>query len=300
MMTLGLRAGGPAFLALVAIAPLMSGASVADEFQATFLRASAESFSRPHDLVLSPDRKRLYVADVGNDVVKVLDPVTLKMIGHIGKDDLDSPHDVAFDAAGRLLVADSGNDRIVVYRIAGKGGERVAVHDADQASPEGVAAAPDGRIYITNAGSHTVIAVHDGRTVKTAGGDGDAVAFRRPHDLHFDGRGRLIVTDPGNDRLQILDTELRPLGTLAGPPYNFNEPKYLAADAKGRLYVADENNNRILVLDAADRPIGQIGSGRNGKGPNLFNKPEGVEVWRDRVWISDTYNDRIVLYRIAP
>ncbi len=40
------------------------------------------------------------------------------------------------------------------------------------------------------------------------------------------------------------------------------------------------------------------GPGRRGKGADRLNKPEGVEAVDDRVWVSDTYNHRILLYRL--
>jgi hypothetical protein len=42
-----------------------------------------------------------------------------------------------------------------------------------------------------------------------------------------------------------------------------------------------------------------IGTGKPGKGPGLLNTPEGVAVRGRDVWISDTHNHRIVLYRVA-
>ena len=63
-------------------------AGLGAEFAATFQQKSDTSFSRPHDLVLSPDGKFLYVADVGKDAVKVLDPLTPKTLGAIGASEL--------------------------------------------------------------------------------------------------------------------------------------------------------------------------------------------------------------------
>lgn len=105
--------------------------------------ASDTSFSRPPDLVLSPEAAYLYVSDVGNDAVQVLDPVTLRTLGTIGPDELDSPHDVVFDARGRLLVADTGNDRVAVYEVAGTRGKLVAELTRGLRSPEDVAVRGD-------------------------------------------------------------------------------------------------------------------------------------------------------------
>ena len=130
------------------------------------------------------------------------------------------------------------------------------------------------------------------------GSDGDGPnQYRRPHDIEVDGKGRVIVVDPGNNRIQILDAGLRFVRALHGPTYDFNEPKYVAVDEQGWMFVADEYNSQIKILDDAYRLAGVIGTGAKGSGPGQFNQPEGVEVAGGRIWISDTYNNRIVLYR---
>lgn len=291
---------GRRFRLIVASALLLGAFPLgAEEISPAFLAASDDSFSRPHDLVLSPDKRLLFVADMGNDVVKVLDPETLAVVGVIGRGELDAPHDVAFDREGRLLVADSGNDRIAIYTVEDTKATYVGELRGDLASPEGVAPGPGGRVYVTNAGRHDIVVFSAGRVTHRAGsrGNGDN-EYVRPHDIRIGGGGEIYVADPGNDRIQILTPELEFIGTLDGPPYDFDEPKYLTTDARGWLYVADQYNNRIKILDNARNPVAAIGTGERGDGPDRLNQPEGVEVWDDLVWVSDTYNNRILLYRL--
>jgi len=56
---------------------------------------------------------------------------------------------------------------------------------------------------------------------------------------------------------------------------------------------------QIKVLDANGTLILKLGSGRKGMGPGQFNRLEGVTIHGQDVWFSDTYNDRIVRYRIS-
>jgi len=278
---------------------LLPGLAGAQEVSAVFARASDESFSRPHDLVLSPDGRRLYVADVGNDVVKVLDPESLETLGAFGGDQLDSPHDVAFAPDGRLLVADTGNDRIAVFELEGDSGRLVGSWSQGMDSPEGVVAAADGLVFVTNASGHDVLALRNGKVAAKAGRRGDGRnEYVRPHDVDLGPHGRLYVSDPGNNRIQVLDKTLTALAELGGPAYRFHEPKYFALDEAGRLFVADEYNNQVKVLDGERRLILTIGSGRAGKGPDLFDHPEGAEIRGEDLWISDTRNGRIVRYRL--
>jgi DNA-binding beta-propeller fold protein YncE len=267
------------------------------------LKASESTFSRPHDLVVTPDGLYLIVADIGNDVVKVLNPGTLATIGVIGKGELNSPHDVDIDIKGRLLVADSGNDRIVVYQFGGvtRGGviaRQVASWDRGQSGPEGVSYGPGGRVYVASTGSDSVVVLEDGKVAARAGTSGSGPdQYSRPHDIEVDERGRVFVADPGNNRIQVLDTDLAVVRTLGGAEYAFNEPKYVAVDEKGWLFVADEDNNQIRIFDDAYAQVGAIGTGERGSGPGQLNKPEGVDVAGRYIWVSDTYNDRILLFR---
>ena len=278
---------------------LLPRAGAAEELSAAFVGASDESFSRPHDVVLAPDGRFLYVADLGNDAVKVLDPESLATLGKIGGDELDSPHDVAFDPKGRLLVADTGNDRIAVFEVAGTSGKLVASWSEGMDAPEGVVADAGGLVFVTNASGHDVLALSDGKLVAKAGRRGEGPnEYVRPHDIDLGPDGLVYVSDPGNNRIQVLDKELAFQAELGGPAYGFNEPKYFAIDDKGRLFVADEYNHQIKVLDQERRLILTFGTGRKGKGPNRFNYPEGAEIRGQDLWIADTRNGRIVRYRI--
>jgi DNA-binding beta-propeller fold protein YncE len=270
------------------------------EVSAAFAGASDESFARPHDLVLSPDGRRLYVADLGNDVVKVLDPESLETLGALGGGELDSPHDVAFAPDGRLLVADTGNDRVAVFTLDGDSGRLDESWSQGMDAPEGVVADPDGLVFVTNAAGHDVLALRDGKVTARAGGRGDGPnAYVRPHDIDLGLDGLLYVSDPGNNRIQVLDKTLAFLAELGGPVYGFHEPKYFALDERGRLFVADEYNHQVKVLDTQRRLVLTLGAGRRGKGPDLFNYPEGAEVRGEDLWVSDTRNGRILRYRLT-
>ncbi len=261
--------------------------------------ASEATFSRPHDLVLSPDGTRLYVSDLGNDAIKVLDPETLATLGVIGQNEVASPHDVAFDAQGRLLVADTGNDRIAIYQVAGDGG-RLVGEIAGLSKPEGVVATPDGKVILTNVGFHNVQVYMDGKMVVEAGSYGrDFQSYERPHDVDVDRQGRIYVSDPGNNRIQQLDQRLDLIVSIGGESYDFYEPKYFAIRDDGWLFIADEYNHKIKVLDPALNLVFAFGEGKPGLGPNRFNYPEGVEVLGETLWISDTRNGRIVRYRVS-
>ena len=94
-----------------------------------------------------------------------------------------------------------------------------------------------------------------------------------------------------NDKLEITKT-------LAGSPYDFNGPRYMDFDTDGRMYVADKYTHSIKVVAPNGNLISVLGKAASGKGEGVFNQPEGVEIRDNDIWLSDTYNDRIVRYRI--
>ena len=274
--------------------------TAAAQVSGAIIAESARDFSQPHDVVLSPNGAFLYVADVGTDSIKVLDPSTLVTLGAFGADRLSGPHDVAFDQRGRLLVADTHNHRIAIYEVDGAAG--VFVHEirGSLRTPEGVDVAADGTIYVTSASRHNVVKIRDGAIVAdVGGGGGDTNQYSRPHDIEAASDGRVVVADPGNDRLQVLDGDLSFVRTVGGPQFRFDEPKYFTIDARGWIYLADEYNDRIVILDRDYRPQGVLGASPSGAERGELDHPEGAEVAGERLWIADTGNNRIVLYRLV-
>jgi DNA-binding beta-propeller fold protein YncE len=271
---------------------LLTGPLTAEPLRFELEAASATAYAHPHDVVLAPDGGALYVADNGNHRVAVLDPETLAEVGSFGHGEVREPHDVAFAADGRLLVADTGNSRIAIYAVDGDGGRLVGELRGRIRRPEGVAVHPDGRVFATGAASGNLVVYRDGAVVGETGG------FSAPHDVAFDAAGRAWIADAGNHRMVRVDDRLQVDRVLGGTAYDFAGPRYQDFDDAGRMYVADKYNHAIKVI-APDGTLLQVLGGERGLGPGVFYQPEGVAIRGDTVWFADTYNDRIVRYRVS-
>lgn len=258
-----------------------------------FSKASDDIFAHPHDIELDPSGKWLFVSDTNHHNIKVLDAQTLTLKTTLGEGELNSPHDVHFDADGRLLVADSGNDRVAIYQLDDLKMSLIAQLSKNMRSPEGVTTSPDGSIFVASTSNHKVLKFQNGTLVKEVGGRGDSkLEFVRPHDIELGPDGYLYVGDPGNARVQILTTELDYHAQLVGADKTFRENKYLALDKGNYLYVADQQNNLLRIYSPERKQIALIAKA----GGKALNYIEGVEVVGQLIWISDTYNDRIVLF----
>ncbi len=264
----------------------------AADIRLTFVGASTVDLENPHDLKLTPDGRYLFVADVGNNRVAILDPDSLALVGAFGADHQSDTHDVDFDATGRVYVADTHNNRVTIYTLDGLDARRVGELSERIRGPEGVLAHPNGRIYVAGAWSGNVVAYADGKIVAELRG------LSSPHDVELAADGNIWLADAGNDRLLLLSPELEIRRELGRRDYNFKGVRYLDLTADGTIVAADKNNHQVKFIDSAYRLVKVLGDGKPGRGPGRFTTPEGVEIRESTLWLSDSGNDRVVRYRI--
>lgn len=280
-------------LAALMAASAASTQTIATKATATFLAASAVDLDNPHDVKLSPDGKHLFVSDVGNNRVAILDPETLALIDQFGADHQSGTHDVDFDAEGRAYVADTHNGRVTIYAMAGTKAKLVGELRERLSGPEGVLVHPNGQVYVAGAWSNNVVAFKNGKRVKELKG------LSSPHDLERTPGGDIWLSDAGNDRMLLLSPDLEIKREWKGAPYDFDGVRYQDILPDGTVIAADKNNHQVKFIAANGRMLLVLGSGSAAKGPNLFTTPEGIEVRGNTLWISDSGNDRIVKYRFT-
>ncbi|HEX6867674.1 MAG TPA: SMP-30/gluconolactonase/LRE family protein, partial [Candidatus Limnocylindrales bacterium] len=111
--------------------------------------AGSGRFQDPGGIGLDPVTGHLYVADTLNDrVVEIQtdDGIGFTWIRAIGG--FDRPGGVAVDASGRIAVADTGRDRVVL--LAPDGSTLGVITDPTMDMPESVAFAPNGRLSVSD------------------------------------------------------------------------------------------------------------------------------------------------------
>ncbi len=203
--------------------------------------ASRAQLNQPHSIEFD-GAGNLIIADIGNHRLRHLDlesGVITTMVGNgktgptvdgakIKEVSLFGPRAMAFDRAGNLMLAlREGN---AVYRIdtstgtihhlagSGKFGydrEEKKATTARLAGPKGITVSPNGLIYIADTESHTIRAIDpDMDSISTVlgdgtlhdGPDGDPIhcGLARPHGIHVDPLGRLLIGDTDNHRIRAL------------------------------------------------------------------------------------------------
>jgi sugar lactone lactonase YvrE len=112
--------------------------------------------------------------------------------------------------------------------------------------PNDVVVAPNGDIFVGEghggANSRILKFSKDGKFIKSIGKKGSGPGeFDQPHALAIDSKGRLIVGDRGNNRIQILDQD----GKFISQTAEFGRPSGVWVDKNDVLYVADSESGSV-------------------------------------------------------
>lgn len=185
--------------------------------------------------------------------------------------------------------------------------------------PIGIAAGPDGRLYVADKHYHRIqVFSPDGRFLREWGGRAKGTEpgeFDRPSALAVAPDGVVYVADVNNHRLQAFDADGRFLRMWGGedcdtfprPPGKFCLLEGVGVGRDGTVYVADSWNHRLQAFTPAGRFLRRWGKnggdGGAGSGDGEFRKPmHGVAVaptgpgGEEEVYVADRENHRIQVF----
>lgn len=262
------------------------------------------TFNQPQGMALKDNR--LYVADVNNHAIRVvdLDKKTVSTIagtGSMGRgltpfdlvlnnprsSDLRSPWDVAFGADDMLYIAMAGTHQIWQFNLKdnilrpaiGSGREaqfNATLRESDLAQPGGLYYT-DGRLYFADSESSTV-----------------------------------RVADFGDNSVRViagtLDNNLFDSGDVDGPrgTNRLQHALGVTGDEKGFIYIADTYNSKIKRYDPATEEtktlfgLGGAGGFRDGDAATAqFDEPGGLDYAVGKLYVADTNNHAIRVIDLA-
>jgi sugar lactone lactonase YvrE len=193
---------------------------------------------------------------------------------------------VVVDPEGRLVIADSGNDRIrrvdaagVITTIAGTGdggftGDGGPATLARLKDPKGIAIDHDGNLLIADSLNNRIRKVDAAGVITTIAGTGleadtgdggpaRLASLTRPRTLAVAADGSILVAEPWANRIRRIDPQ-GVITTIAGTGQAgfsgdggparlaaLDTPRGVAGDAEGNVYIADSLNDRVRRVDPA-------------------------------------------------
>ena len=274
---------------------------------------SNDRFDKPAGLVIDDSEDILYVADTGNNRIRMFeltdddncpsgtDEVVNDEVcfvddfGSFGNDEgeFDEPSGLTFDEDENMLyVADTENNRIQVFEII-----------AGNTCPSGTDEIIDGVCFVEEFGT-------SGST------DGK---FNAPSGLAIDeDNGLLYVADTDNNRIQMLSSTgsssdtisfSDKFGSVGDDNDEFDKPTGLAIDNSDQLYIVDSENNRIKIYDLTggnncpsgtdeiinDEVCFDDDFGSSGSSDGRFDIPTGLAIDKGNgdIYVVDSDNNRV-------
>jgi DNA-binding beta-propeller fold protein YncE len=257
---------------------------------------------RPMSVVATPDGQIIYVADPDARCVHRFD------LGRGRYDCLTvdpegmllSPVGLAIAPDGKIFVADSAMDVVLVASQSDKGLQPLALTPAPE-QPTGLAIAASGELFVTSTASHTVRRYDPaGRLVREYGGRGSGSGeMNFPTYLWLGLSTELLVTDTMNFRVQRLDTEdgvLGMFGKAGDGTGSLARPKGVAMDRHGHIYVMDGMHHAMQIFNREGQLL--LAVGEQGQSAGQFWLPGGVFVTAEGlIFVADSYNRRVQVFR---
>ena len=230
----------------------------------TGVRAVVTGLDQPSALTFAPDSfDHLYVACGGSTpmVWKIALATATKTPYH-GAGAIADPSGIAFHASTRALyLTDATHHKLHVIPQPGSAVQEVSWLGSTLNAPRGLSFGPDGRLYVANSGSDSVLAIDlDNQLAETFAG-----GLSMPWGVAFDNLGNFYVSNFQGNSVYRMPVTSAPGVTppTYGPISSFAvipTPAGLDADPSGYVYVADRQTNGIHRINPLSQSR-QIGFG---------------------------------------
>ena len=221
--------------------------------------------------------------------------VTYKNVG--GQCDGVAVHD-----NGTVYASNSNAHTIKVFT---PNGEETQIGSSDNAGgqlsyPRSIALIGD-TLYVTNWNNHTVkMFSTDGKFIGGFGSKGNGTGqFSRPFGICTDGKGRVLVADYGNNRIQIFTSKgvfIKSIGCSIGP-WN------VAVDPEGNIHAALYSNSHIAIYSEDGNLIDTYNLGGRLPGPTaIYIDGEGnrlIGTYKGPVHIADSTGTLIATRQVG-
>ena len=248
---------------------------------------------------VSKDDDEITVYGINSDDNTIIFNNSLLSIAVYGKNlpneqSLKTPRGITANADGRILVADTGNNRIVELKDSGtllfvRSYGKKGIDAGEFNSPSDVQMDSQGNFYVVDSGNNRIqIFSADGELMKIWGEDDD-LKFQNPISIavtdplerwSYNKAGFSVIIDEGGKTLKKISSEGELIKEVSGKDFGFPnmEFTFLAIDFYNNIYATDQKNHVIYKFRADLTYLTTFGA--KGKDKNEFIEPRGIGIWR--------------------
>jgi DNA-binding beta-propeller fold protein YncE len=220
--------------------------------------------------------------------------------GYVRTTEFRDPSCIFFDKAGNeLYVADTGNNRIVVFDKDGLY-RRELTQNGKLTQPFGLTIMRDGRIYVTETGSSKIKVLGSGGELVSEFNirNWDEAPAVQPGRIYS--RENLVyLIDKSKKRIVICDSECNFRLLFAGRSDEpFREVEDVEVSDDNKIYVSCSAGTGIHVFDSAGNFL--IRFGRQGLSDERFTQASGMAIDRHRrLWVTDYLAHSIKVFDLS-
>jgi peptidylamidoglycolate lyase len=244
---------------------------------------------------------------IGHSTVWVFDGRTGRVLTSWGANAFIMPHGLTIDRDDNVWLTDVGRHQ--VFKFAPDGRQLLVLGEAGVAGddarhfdmPTDVAVTADGSFFVSDGygNSRVLHFAADGKLIKMWGTKGTGPGeFDLPHGIAIDDRGRVLVADRSNARVQVFDQSGKFLDQWRSA--ELGRPYAAAPGQKNRVFIADggdqpkipPDRGGVAVADADGHLITRFG--RFGNYDGQFRLAHDVAVAKDgAVYVVDAWGQRV-------
>ena len=214
-------------------------------------------------------------------------------------EEVTKPWGIAVNSKQQLVIAEVHGKKITIFD---REGEKVRTITSEKVSlPVGVAVDKDDNIYVSDFDNSSILKFsNEGNLMKVVGRKGTQPGEFSDVGLIKVINDKLYVCDRGNNRVQILNTELDyvdSFGCYGDGDGQFNRPLDIAQDGAGNLYVSDSYNNRVQVFDCKKQFLSTFK--KKGAASEQIKFPSGICVGSEFVYVCDKGNKCVSVFKTS-
>jgi DNA-binding beta-propeller fold protein YncE len=255
----------------------------------------------PSDVAVD-QQGRIYILDGTADTVRVYDRRGKPIFVLGGTSVLHSPLGIDVSAEGDVLVADSGNHRIVLFPAD----KSPALFLDIPPGPGGKLSDPtdvlfgkrEGTFHVVDNDNHRLVTLNrTGKVLWSKGSMGrNPGEFRFPFMMDMDSDGNLYVVEVINTRVQVLapeGTHIRFIGDWGIEPGQFFRPKGIAVSDRDEIFVSDSYLGVIQVFSRKGKFLGAVGDEKGNL--EKFTTPVGLAISGRRLLVIEMFKNRLLV-----